>query len=46
MRHSPVCLVELVLELYPVETESVEETFEYVHTEDNTKRHRRENCKT
>lgn len=36
---SPVCLVELVLELHPVKTQGVEEALENVHAEDDAEGH-------
>lgn len=43
---SPVSLVELVLELYPVQTKGVKEALQHVHTQDNAERYGRKNRKT
>ena len=39
---SPVCFIELVLELHPVKTQGVEEALQDVHAEDDAEGHPRE----
>lgn len=41
----PPYLVELVLELHPVQTQRVEETLEHVHTQNDRKGHTRKDSK-